>query len=102
MGSMAFQITSLAIVYSSVYSGADKNNNKKTSKLSVTGLCVGKSPVTGEFSAQRASNAENDSIWWRHHERRPFWSRLSVLGLNLPKLSMLIPRPLITKQWEFS
>ena len=40
---------------------------KKTSKLGVTGLCVGKSPVTGEFPAQMSSNAENDSIWWRHH-----------------------------------
>ena len=25
------------------------------------------SPVTGEFPAQRASNKENVSIWWRHH-----------------------------------
>ena len=25
------------------------------------------SPVTGEFPAQRASNAENVDIWWRHH-----------------------------------
>ena len=40
---------------------------KKTSKLCVTGLCVGNSPVTGEFPAQRASNAENVIIWWRHH-----------------------------------
>ena len=40
---------------------------KKTSKLRVTGLCVGNSPGTGEFPAQRASNAENVSIWWRHH-----------------------------------
>ena len=40
---------------------------KKTSKLRVTGLCVGNSPVTGEFPAQMASNAENVSIWWRHH-----------------------------------
>ena len=23
--------------------------------------------VTGEFAAQRASNANNVSIWWRHH-----------------------------------
>ena len=29
--------------------------SKKTSKLHVTGLCAGNSPVTGEFSAQRAS-----------------------------------------------
>ena len=41
---------------------------KKTSKLRVTGLCVGNSPVTGEFPAQKASNAENVPIWWRHHD----------------------------------
>ena len=41
--------------------------SKKTSKLRVTGLCAGNSPVTGEFPAQRASNAENASILWRHH-----------------------------------
>ena len=40
---------------------------KKTSKLRVTGLCVGNSPVTGEFPAQMAGNAENVSIWWSHH-----------------------------------
>ena len=28
---------------------------------------VGNSPVTGEFPAQMASNAENISISWRHH-----------------------------------
>ena len=41
--------------------------SKKTSKLRVTGLCVGNSPETGEFLAQMASNAENVSIWWCHH-----------------------------------
>ena len=45
--------------------------SKKTSKLRVTGLCVGNSPGTGEFPAQMASNAENVSIWWRHHEIFP-------------------------------
>ena len=34
---------------------------------SVIGLCEGNSPVTSEFPAQRASNAENVSILWRHH-----------------------------------
>ena len=47
-----------------------KRRSKKTSKLRVTGLCAGNSPVTGEFPAQRASNVENVSIWWRHHEKR--------------------------------
>ena len=44
-----------------------RHRSKKTSKLRVTGLCTGNSPVTGEFPAQTASNAENVSIWWRHH-----------------------------------
>ena len=44
-----------------------RRGSKKASKFRVTGLCVGNSPVTGEFPAQRASNAENVSIWWRHH-----------------------------------
>ena len=42
--------------------------SKKTSKLCVTGLCEGNSPVTYEFPAQRASDAKDVSIWWRHHE----------------------------------
>ena len=42
--------------------------SKKTSKLRVTGLCAGNSRVTGEFRVQRASNAKNVSIWWRHHD----------------------------------
>ena len=44
-----------------------RRRSKKTSKLRVTGLCVGNSPGTGEFPAQMASYAENVSIWWRHH-----------------------------------
>ena len=34
-----------------------RRRSKKTSKLRVTDLCVGNSPVTGEFPAQMASNA---------------------------------------------
>ena len=63
MGAIASQITSLTIVFSTVYSNADK----KTSKLRVTGLCVDNSRKTGEFPAQMASDAENVSIWWRHY-----------------------------------
>ena len=37
-----------------------RRRSKKTSKFRVTGLCAGNSPET--------SNAENVSIWWRHHE----------------------------------
>ena len=61
MGAMTSQITSLTIVYSR------HRKSKKTSKLCITGLCEGNSSVTDEFSAQRASNAENFSPSWRYH-----------------------------------
>ena len=35
-----------------------RRRSKKTSKLRVTDLCEGNSPVTDEFPAQRAGNAE--------------------------------------------
>ena len=44
-----------------------RRRSKKTSKIRVTGLCEGNPPVTGGFPSQRASNAENVSILWRHH-----------------------------------
>ena len=55
MGAMASQITSLEIVYWTVYS---RRRSKKTSKLRVAGLYEGNSPVIGEFPAQRASNLD--------------------------------------------
>ena len=33
----------------------------------------GNSPVIGEFSAQRVSNAVNVSIWWRHRNSYQCW-----------------------------
>ena len=48
---MASQITSVTIVYSTLYSMC---RSKKTSRLCVTGLCEGNSPVTSEFPVQRA------------------------------------------------
>ena len=64
MSAMVSQITSLTIVYSTVYS---RRKSKKTPKRCVSGLCEGNSPVTDEVPVQRASNAENVSIWWQHH-----------------------------------
>ena len=61
-----------------------RRRSKKTSKLCVTGLCAGNSPGTGEFPAQMASNAENVSIWWRHHERR----KKAVRGVRLKNGSL--------------
>ena len=48
--------------------------SNKTSKLRVTGRCARNSPGTGEFPTQMASNAENVSIWWRHHGTTMLWS----------------------------
>ena len=62
-----------------------RSSSKKTSKLRVTGLCEGNSPVTGEFPAQRASNTENVSIWWRHHITRV----LVIWWYNIARHSMM-------------
>ena len=59
-----------------------RRRSKKTSKLRVTGLCVGNSPGTGEFPAQRASYAENVSIWWRHHGFRTPWRTRKLMGCH--------------------
>ena len=54
-----------------------RRRSKKTSKLRTTGLCAGNSPVSSEFPTQRASNAENVSIWWRHHVWRLLLSTMT-------------------------
>ena len=58
MGAIASQITSLAIVYSTVYSDADQRNIKAPRHWPLCGEFTG----TGEFPAQRASYAENIAI----------------------------------------
>ena len=71
MGTIASQFTKLRECLRNRLFG---RRSKKTSMIRVTGLCAGNSPVPagpGEFPAQRASNAENVSIWWRH---RVSWS----------------------------
>ena len=64
MGAMVSQITSLNIVYSTVYSGADQRKYQSSVSLA---FVRGIHRVSVEFPAQMASNAENVSIWWRHH-----------------------------------
>ena len=56
MGTIASQITSFTIVYSTVYSDADQRKHQSSASLAfVRGW-------TGEFPAQMASNAENDDV----------------------------------------
>ena len=56
MRAVASQITDESIVCSTVRSGADKKHIKAPRHCSLW------------FPPQRVSNAENVSIWWRHHE----------------------------------
>ena len=55
MDTMASQITSLMIVYSTVYWGTDQRKHQSSALLAfVRGI--------------HRSDAEKVSIWWRHHE----------------------------------
>ena len=65
-----------------------RRRSEETSNLRVTGLCAGNSPVAGEFPSQTASNAENVSIWWRHHVKRSFAAYVGQ-GLCFVALSRL-------------
>ena len=86
-----------------------RRRSQKTSKFRVTGLCVGNSPVTGEFSTQMASNAENVSISWRHHEHHilhsttivkgEHWSNFALPQLPIPRTHM--QRLLCIFCWNF-
>ena len=62
VNAMASQITSLTIVYSTVYS---RRRSKKTSKLRVTGRCEGNSPVNGEFPFVMQISRGSFWVWAR-------------------------------------
>ena len=57
MSAMTSQITIVSIVCWTFCSGADQRKYQSYA-----------SPVTGGSPHKRASNAENVSIWWRHHD----------------------------------
>ena len=67
---MASQITSIMIVYSTIYLGANQRKRQGSASLA----------FAGEFTSDRwiprtnwrASNAENVSILWRHHNALRF------------------------------
>ena len=101
MGAIASQITSLTIVYSTVYSGADQRKHQSSASLAfVRGI-----HRTGEFPAQMASNAENVSIWWRHHElnlcehTRVLWMHPESLKCAFPKGYILTEVGIVNAMW---
>ena len=63
MTTIASQIISLMVIYSTVYSDADQRKHQSPTSLAfVWGIHRDR-----WFPAQMASYAENVSIWWRHH-----------------------------------
>ena len=71
-----------------------RRRSKKTSKLRVTGLCAGHSPVTGDFPVQMASNAENVSSWWRHHAFHMVWFGVMIRRRVVSHWPMSIKSPM--------
>ena len=84
MSPMASQITSLTIVYSTVYSGADQ---RKHQKLRATGLCEGNSPMTGEVPhkgpvTRKMFPFDDVIMWWFILIPFASWFLLPALPLN--------------------
>ena len=65
MSTMASQITSLTIVYSTIYSSTAQRKHQSSASLAFA-RGIHRWPVNSPH--KRAGNAGNDSIWWRHHE----------------------------------
>ena len=88
MGTIASQITSLTIVYSTVYSDTDQRKHQSSTPL-----------VPGEFPAQMASYAENVSIWWRHQKLPKMWlprrQPAGIIKLRI-HISTPIEQPILT------
>ena len=79
MSAMASQINSVMIVFSTVYSGAAQRKHQSSALLPLWGEIT----VTGEFPAQRASNAENGSIWWRHQDTTLVFARNFIRNITV-------------------
>ena len=78
-----------------------RHRSKQTSKLCITDLCEGNSPVTSEFSAQMASNTENVSIWWHHHGASENMVNIWSGKYLLPDTIKPLLEPMLTNdQWH--
>ena len=79
MSAMASQITGIPSVYLTVCSGEDQRKHQAPCHW----------PLWGEFTGdrwippQRAGNAENVSIWWRHHVPCPSFALSQGLWLSM-------------------
>ena len=84
MTTMASQFTSLTVV---LFNRLFRRRSKKTSKLRVTGLCAGNSPVTAQGPVTRKVFPFDDVIMWWHWRKPlanfPVSSLVRVMGLAL-------------------
>ena len=64
-----------------------RQRSKKTSKLRVTGLCEGNSPVTVNSPHKWPVTRKKVSIWWRHHGCPPCCRCLKRQSTERPSLS---------------
>ena len=80
MGAIASQITSLTIVYSTVYSDADQRKHQSSASL-VFFPGIHREPVNPphKWPVMR----KNVSIWWRHHEIFEYGMKNTSLPLNI-------------------
>ena len=80
MGAIASQITSLTIVYSTVYSGSDQSKHQNSASLAfVWGIHRGPVNSPHKWPVTR----KNVSIWWRHHVRmRPLFDHQTISRLT--------------------
>ena len=96
MSAAAFQITGISIVYSTVCSGADQRKHQSSASLAfVRG--IHRWPVDSPHKAP--SNAENVSIWWRHHELSVFY-RSSTWNLK-PATSTVLLNIIVSAESSF-
>ena len=99
MGTMASRITSLTIVYSTVYSGADQRKHQRSASLASVSL-IQRWPVN--FPHKGPVTRKNASIWWwRHHiDQTPYYSSRSPRSHKICRLliNSLTPDRL---EWNF-
>ena len=85
MSAMAYQIIGASIVYSTVCSGADQRNHQR-------------SPVTGEFPAQRANNGKTfpfDDVIVRQEKVRTWeYERITVPAFYSERPPLFSSHPL--------
>ena len=76
MSAMTSQITGVSIAYSAVCSSSERKHQSSASLAFLRG--IHRWPVNFPHKIKRASNVENVSIWWRHHETQKLWRTCNV------------------------